>query len=454
MAYEILIDGSPTNNQWLNSLIWGGAWSDSDGGVVEISYTLKKGKDPYGQLAKGKSWNTSEIKALESAMNSWESIAKIDFVNTKNSASADIWYWLDGDGGDFLGWHEVPYYSTGEPLYGVFNTSSGVWSNTNNLKGGYSYATLIHELGHGLGLAHPHDGGDDGELFPGVINSFGSYGNYDLNQGIWTTMSYNDGWKDAQSSSDAYGWQATPMALDIAAIQLIYGANMSYATGNTAYTLPTSNKSGTYWSCIWDAGGNDTITANNSTDACTINLNEATLIDENAGGFISRVSNIYGGFTIANGVVIENAIGGKSADTIIGNAAHNTLMGNQGNDTIIGGLGSDSLYGGIGSDYFKMTTINDSGLNLSSRDKIYDFELGEDKIDLSLIDAKAKFSKNDAFTFLNNAPTNSSISNGAVWKEQIGGNTIVYGSNDKDLSPEFSIELIGLIDLTSANFIL
>lgn len=464
MAYEIFTEGSPTDNPWLNSLIWGGRWEDSTD-IVRISYSIKSGRDPYGVHSGGKSWSSSETKALESAMASWEAVAKVDFVKTSNAANADVWYWLNGDGGDFLGWHEVPAYSSGEPLYGVFNPYSGVWSNTNNLKGGYSYATFIHELGHGLGLAHPHDGGpNEDEVFPWVVSPFYDYGLYDLNQGIWTTMSYNDGWTGAMSSSNAYGWQATPMALDIAAIQLIYGANMNYATGNNTYTLPISNKSGTYWSCIWDAGGNDTIAASTSTSACTINLNEATLVDENAGGFVSRVSNIYGGFTIANGAIIENAIGGKAADTLIGNAYNNTLTGNQGNDILdggvgndilIGGTGADELHGGDGIDYFKIVAITESGLPLSTQDTIDDFLAGTDKIDLSTIDAKYKFTKNDSFVFLgNSAPTDTITSNGALWYELNAGTTIVYASNDLDIAPELAITLIGEITLSATDFFL
>ena len=50
-----------------------------------------------------------------------------------------------------------------------------------------------------------------------------------------------------------------------------------------------------------------------------------------------------GGFTIAHGVVIENAIGGAGADTIIGNDADNFIIGGGGKDTIDCGAGNDTL---------------------------------------------------------------------------------------------------------------
>ena len=129
--------------------------------------------------------------------------------------------------------------------------------------GGYGFGTMVHELGHGLGLAHPHDHGGGSTIWPGVTGLFDSYGTNNLNQGIFTVMSYNPGWDQAQDPSDngliTDGYVAGPMAFDIAAIQYLYGANMSYHTGADTYTLPDVNAPGTYWTSIWDAGGIDQI---------------------------------------------------------------------------------------------------------------------------------------------------------------------------------------------------
>lgn len=174
-------------------------------------------------------------------MEQWANVANLEFVAT-GSDHSDIWYWVVDDatatslfGPGILGIHEVPGYSDGLPLYGAFNNGGEGWTDAGLTIGGLGFATLIHELGHGLGLAHPHDGGDapDASLFPGVTSEFDDYGDYDLNQGIWTTMSYNDGWPSAfPSPSHDFGHQLTPMALDIAAIQLIYGANRIYQSGD------------------------------------------------------------------------------------------------------------------------------------------------------------------------------------------------------------------------------
>ena len=83
--------------------------------------------------------------------------------------------------------------------------------------GAFSY-TAIHEASHYLGLAHPHDDGGDSEVMEGVTSEFGSYGVALLNQGVFTTMSYNDGWSTSFGQTPSFDWgaQSTPMALDIA----------------------------------------------------------------------------------------------------------------------------------------------------------------------------------------------------------------------------------------------
>ena len=348
-AIETFTDGSPSNGNlpWLDSLIWGGLWTSpgDQSGLTTISIAAVTGNDPYGYLTgTSMEWSSASLSALTLALGSWEAVALINFEEV-NYLDADVWFWQGTDQQAFsaLGWSDVPSYSFGEPLFTVFNGEHFTWSSEALVVGGYGYITLIHELGHLLGLAHPHDGGYDGDLFPGVETSFGDYGNDDLNQGIFTTMSYNDGWvtEYSEHADISYGWQGTPMALDIAAIQYIYGANYDYNTGSNTYTLPETNASGTFWSCIWDAGGSDTISNEGNTEACNINLNQAPLIGANAGGYVSWVPGVVGGYTIANGTIIENAVGGNANDVLIGNSAANTLDGNTGADTLVGGDGND-----------------------------------------------------------------------------------------------------------------
>ena len=53
--------------------------------------------------------------------------------------------------------------------------------------------TFTHELGHALGLAHPHDTAYSYGTFPGVSEGSGQdFGDHKLNGKPWTVMSYNE----------------------------------------------------------------------------------------------------------------------------------------------------------------------------------------------------------------------------------------------------------------------
>src|SRR5262249_32102894 len=147
------------------------------------------------------SWSQREIDAFRAAFQLYENVANIEFVETATYDDADVVEWVVSQSffstyysPTTLGVHEVPDPSeTVAPPYGYFNRADSSWNDLN--QGSFGFITIIHELGHGLGLAHPHDGGtEDGQLFPGVTRDRGSdTGNFGLNQGIWTTMTYSDG---------------------------------------------------------------------------------------------------------------------------------------------------------------------------------------------------------------------------------------------------------------------
>jgi Ca2+-binding RTX toxin-like protein len=259
------------------------------------------------------------------------------------------------------------------------------WTEQGVLKGGFYFGTIVHELGHGHGLAHMHDtGGHSSEArgvesagitspsgvntpvgrvpLPTTVNvpdPTGIYpdytlGDYDLNQGVYSMMAYQDGWHSSPygqaASTDPYGWLGSLMALDIAVIQDKYGVNEEWATGDDTYTLKDENAVGTYYSSIWDAGGTDQIVYSGARDT-VIDLRPATLKYEwGGGGWISYAWGIHGGFTIANGVTIENATSGSGNDKLIGNDAANILDAGAGNDLLDGGAGNDTLLGGAGTD--------------------------------------------------------------------------------------------------------
>ncbi|MCP5071806.1 MAG: hypothetical protein GY947_00740, partial [Rhodobacteraceae bacterium] len=69
-------------------------------------------------------------------------------------------------------------------------------------------------------------------------------------------------------------------------------------------------------------------------------------------------------------------------DALYGGSGDDNLFGGNGNDILKGGMGKDKLYGGADADTFVYTKAAQSK-NDSTADKIQDFELGLDTIDLS-----------------------------------------------------------------------
>lgn len=393
MAAVKNVPGSGYGSAYIDSLIWGGKAWDSGKGPVRYLFansasfdaaSALHGTSPYlWEKADALSWTTVEMAAVKAALVVYAKVCTLTFAPAASTADADIVWWKTEIWTGSAGLHEIP---GGKPIWGYFNPSED-WKNL--AEGGDGRNTILHEIGHGVGLAHPHDGGweDDATLFPGVSDAHDT-GRNGLNQGVWTVMSYNSGW-NRRDHDVTYGAQAGLGALDIAALQALYGPNPNTAKGGTVYSLPTHNGPGTGWSCIWDAGGTDTISAVRSRGDVTIDLRAATARtqDVHAGGYISSQSGVAGGFTIAKGVIIENAAGGAGDDRIWGNSANNILRGHGGDDVLhgLGGddvlqgrLGKDLLFGGQGRDTF----VFDTKPGKANVDGIADFHPGEDRIRL------------------------------------------------------------------------
>ncbi|HJQ60003.1 MAG TPA: M10 family metallopeptidase C-terminal domain-containing protein, partial [Vineibacter sp.] len=344
------------------------------GGVVKV-YFATSGQS-FGELAdNGVSplpsfgWNAFEKQQMMLALTEFGKILGYTYVETTNSAEAE--FRLITTTSTQYGAYFIPQdsaYGTRQGI-GVFNVDSGNWdkpgasqfdtpgSQISLTQGGFAFAVILHELGHAHGLAHPHDTGGGSDVMLGVTSP-SDLGDFDLNQGVYTVMSYNDAWQLHPDGASPFtlagldsGWSGTLSALDIAVLQQRYGINNPHATGNSVYTLKDAESAvGTYYETIWDTGGTDEIRYIGTRDA-QIDLNAATLdYSATGGGLISFVDDIHGGYTIANGVVIENGTGGSGNDTIIGNGAANVLRGEEGNDTLVGGNGNDYLAGGGGSD--------------------------------------------------------------------------------------------------------
>lgn len=408
-----------------------------------------------------------EVEAFMLALGEFEKVADIDFVVVDNRAEADFkvitYNGTPGAGASLLGRMSPP--NEQNEGQAEFNSGDARWTEEGLQQGGFYFPTLIHEFGHGLGMAHPHDNGGRSSIMRGAGGGTagigGGFGDFDLSQQVHTIMSYNDGWATSPygqprsggitgTQVDHFGWVGTLSPLDIAVIQDKYGVNEEWATGDDSYLIKDFNGPGNFYASIWDAGGTDEVRYDGARDS-VIDLRAATLkYEEGGGGRVSYADGLFGGFTIANGVTIENASGGSGNDRLTGNDAANRLSGGAGNDRLeggagddrlVGGLGSDTLNGGAGADIFVFSSNADSVIG-GLRDLVEGFEQGQDKIDLSALDA-SRFIGSGSF----------SGRAGEVRYASFDGSTVIELDSNGDRLADFQVGLDRALNLTINDFL-
>ena len=195
----------------------------------------------------------------------------------------------------------------------------------------------LHEFTHNLGLIHP-----DKSSLAGSIDPM-------LHGQAYSVMSRTS---SGEFPNALVGdlFPQTLMWLDIQAIQAAYGVDTVTTGGADVYTFDTDARN---FATIWDAGGNDTLVLNGSSDV-TISLARGVWQDVGTSINYYDANGVVGVKTatvfIAPDTDIENVEGGGGNDDITGSASANVLDGGIGDDTLVGAAGADTLDGGSGTD--------------------------------------------------------------------------------------------------------
>jgi serralysin len=338
-----------TGDSAVDGLLSGYKWSSN---VLTYSFPGSLGNYGYAgaSYTAFAAFTSAQIKAVHAILSDYSGFANLKFVASSGQSA--------------IRFAESDAYQTGYAFYPSGSEDGGdVWLNKSSgwykspVAGNYAYLTLIHEIGHALGLKHAFESGTYGAVpssvdgMPFTVMTYASY------VGAKITGSYTNGW-------DSYA--QTPMLDDIKAVQKLYGANYASHSGNTNYSWnpstgeefingvgqgrPAGNK---VFETIWDGGGKDTYDFSKYKTDLHIDLNPGhwtslgsnELADLSGNGKIKAPGNIANAYQV-NGnplSLIENAAGGSGNDFIIGNSAANTLTGGAGNDVLKGGLGHDTF---------------------------------------------------------------------------------------------------------------
>jgi serralysin len=292
-----------------------------------------------------------QANLVDLARTAWSNVSNITWNEVQQNNASHIigditfgYYYFGAFSG--IGFGPNPNLGNGENLpnnYGGdvwFNVLGGHFSNIEF--GTIGFYRTMHEIGHALGLAHSSAEGIGKMPVIAVPTKEENI--------LYTVMSY----KENPLLEGVY--PITPMMYDVAAIQNLYGANMSYMAGDTNWKFtdtehPYSNFASEGYKSpnkvlmtIWDAAGNDVIDASAMTTKTLISLIPGTF---SSLGFDNTAKLNVG---VALKATLENAQGGHGDDLVYGNDVANKLEGNDRDDLIDGGKGDDSLTGGKGND--------------------------------------------------------------------------------------------------------
>ena len=331
------------------------SWAPALGTAATVTYAFRDSATTMPSDTAGFSqFNSTQIAATILAFSAWSDVANITFQRVQDAGSqysnnATILLGNYSSGQD--GAAAFAFLPGGMPgATGSSQVQGDVWINSSlsynatPVQQGYGQLTLLHEIGHAIGLSHP---AAYNASATGTITYSGDAIYYEDSL-QYTVMSYfserETGADFRTNGAGTRRYASAPLLDDISAAQRLYGANMTTRTGDTVYGF--NSTAGQVWFSAssaasalifsaWDAGGTDTFDFSGYS-------NNGQIIDLRQGAF-SSVGGLIGNVSIAIGAVIENAIGGSGSDAFRGNSANNRFTPNTGADVVDGGLGTDTV---------------------------------------------------------------------------------------------------------------
>lgn len=227
------------------------------------------------------SMSATQRQAVRDAFTYLSSIIPVTFEESNQAGQADINFGTnDQSARSSSGYANVPNGSGDHGVYLLLDNGAGNL-NGNMTQGTYGWQTLIHEIGHTLGLKHPGNYNASGGGSPGPFLSKA------LDTRLYTLMSYNNPVGSMLVSSKRTGNglvnytgttvnPSTYMMFDMAALQYLYG--VGDGVGAEKYQVSSFTADWTGMQTLWmpTAGEIDASAVSN-----------ANIIDLRAGAFSS-----------------------------------------------------------------------------------------------------------------------------------------------------------------------
>ncbi len=505
------------------ALLSGGYWNGIEvtGRPVIVTYSFPTAMPSYAvsidgftaaTLASFSPFTAAEQAQALQALGEWAAASGLIFLQVAPGQGDINFQNIDFDTTPYAGYGGIGFYPFGTwdfysyPQFSDDLDASGdIFLNTQfqDLDGSVSYGTMLHEIGHALGLKHPteiviDDAADPTVVHDQVLSSddptrtimastgdTGSTGTPHLLQldmdavasiygpagtgGVYTSSA------SGSNAVSAWNWDAANQVLIQSAVTLdavIRGTSVTDIINGSAGDDRLFGLAGNDYltgfagnDALFGSSGADTLVGGEGDDSYFIASSAAVLIENPGQGYddvysdasftlpdnfeslslfgsgLTGIANDQGASLFGDGIHATNLIGGAGADYIVGGS---------GNDTIAGHAGPDLMWGQGGADTFIFTAMADAPAGDPSA--IGDYEDGIDRIDLSAIRTTGGPAPGSSLTFIGSAGFSNQA--GQVHQVAIGADTILEGDADGNGSADFRILLYGSHALQNSDLIL
>jgi Ca2+-binding RTX toxin-like protein len=281
------------------------------------------------------------------------------------------------------------------------NTIVGYGSDNHTINGGEGNDTLyggsgvdIIDGGTGIDYIYGNDGADSLSGDTGLDTLIGGSGNDTLNGG--NDADYLDGGDDDDILNGGFG--ADTLLGGLGKDTLNGNEGDDYLNGGAGIDSLNGGDGNDVLDGAGDSTGADIFAGGAGDDVYGVYSTSTVIVEDATGG----IDTVWTGVNYTLATYVENlylvgninGTGNSGDNTIVGYAAgdniinglggNDNLYGGDGNDTINGGEGIDVLSGGTGADVFvfQFNQFGSTQSSFAATDRILDFEIGTDKIDL------------------------------------------------------------------------